>query len=68
MLSDGQPTDQLFGSFDAIDTTITINADGTFTAEALGQKATSEYQHIAIDILNHILDEKIQKGELNPQG
>jgi hypothetical protein len=47
------------------DTEIT-KVNGIYTVSALGQTASSQFQDIALDALNHKLNELIQRGELRP--
>lgn len=64
MLNDGMPTDILFGSFE-FETELSFK-DGIHTASAMGVTASSPYQDIALDTLNHKIDELVQRGELRP--
>jgi hypothetical protein len=59
------PTDFLMGSFE-FETVITKDADGYYVAEALGHKVRHPYQDQAVNDLNQLLSDKMERGELIP--
>lgn len=59
-------TDHMFGSFD-FQTELSQDAEGMWTAKALGIEVKNRDRDQAVNDLNKTLDEKLIKGEIRPQ-
>lgn len=59
------PTDHLGGSFE-FDTHLGRDSEGNHVASALGFSASHPFQDQAINDLNAILNDKMERGELVP--
>lgn len=61
-------TDYLQGTFDSFETELKQLDNGWWEASALGVKAAHRDQSQAINDLNAKIDEKLQRGDLHPDG